>query len=68
MFQFLTMLVGLRLVSDFIVTQSISIFSGVYECPGGFILLTAHLDIENITMDKVFMLLLIVCHALGLIS
>lgn len=26
---------------------------GVYECPAATILIEAHLDIENITMDKV---------------
>ena len=28
-------------------------FKGIYECPGGTILRTAHLDIETFTMDRV---------------
>ena len=27
-------------------------FEGVYETPGGYILLVAHLDIENVTLDR----------------
>ncbi|XP_033643587.1 argininosuccinate synthase-like [Asterias rubens] len=39
--------------SDIVENRFIGMKSrGVYECPGGAILLVAHLDIENITMDK----------------
>lgn len=31
---------------------SVNLLSGVYETPGGTILLNAHLDIEYFTMDK----------------